>query len=98
MQPGPLGSLIHARIEQQNVQLVLAELLETLLRKGLDASQVREVQWQDGQVVRGRVVVYFVEGRLGFRHVSCADDELVGLLRLAKELFDCFEALFRPPC
>lgn len=77
VQAGPLGGLIHARIKQQNVKSVLAELFETLLRKRLDASQVREVQRQDREVMGGRIEVHFVEGRLGSRNVSCADDECV---------------------
>lgn len=38
VQRGANRSLVHARVEEQDVQLVLVEALETLLRKGLDGS------------------------------------------------------------
>lgn len=79
-------------VEQQVVDLVLAELAERLLSERLDSLQVRQLKREDGQAVLRAVVDYVVVRLLGPGRVSCAEYDLVRLC-LAEELLDGFEAL-----
>lgn len=47
VQPGTFGGLVHARIQEQDVQLILLEVVKSSLGKRLDSSQVCKVQRQD---------------------------------------------------
>lgn len=82
----------HARIEQQVVDGVLPQLLQGLLRKGLDRVQVGQLEGQDGQAVPGAVVLELIVGGLRALRVAGAEDELVGL-GLGEQLLDQLEAL-----
>lgn len=77
-----LFRLRRSGIEQQVVDLVLAELVERLLSERLDCLQIRELKRQDGQAVLCAVVGYLVVCLLCPTRVSGAENDLVRL-RLA---------------
>lgn len=94
---GPMGPRGHctlgdACIEEEIVQLGLAELLEGLLGKRLDLAKVGEFQWQHGQAVRGGVKSQVVIRLLRGLGVAGAEDKSVRL-GLCEQLLDQFEAL-----
>lgn len=81
-------------IEQQVVDLVLAERVECLLGKGLDGLEIRQLEGQDGQAVLCAVVGDIVVCLLGPGRIPGSEYDLVSLT-LGEELLDCFESLCR---
>lgn len=88
-----LRAIRNRRIQQQVVNFVAANLLQHLLRKGLDRPQVRELQRQHRHGVARAVVAQGVVGGDGALGVARAEDDFVGLGLLEEELLDGFEAL-----
>lgn len=82
-------------IEEQVVDLVLTELLQRLLSKGLDCLELRELEWQDRHALFGTVIFQGVICLLGSSSVSGSEYDLVRL-GLCEELLDGFEALCFP--
>lgn len=91
VRPRLCSSLIHSRIQEEVVNLVLAELVQGLPRESSDALEIREVERQQRHAVLPIVLELVIRSlcRLG---VSGAKDEFVGL-RLLEELLDSLEAL-----
>lgn len=79
-------------IKQQVINLLSANLTKRLLRKRLDAIQIIQLQWKNGDSMRFTVELKLIVSFLCIFSVACAEDDSVWLA-LAEELFDCFEAL-----
>lgn len=77
MRPWGLCSLGHPGVEEEIIELGLAELLEGLLSKGLDIGQVRKLQGDHRQAVRSRVILQIVVSSLGGLGVAGAQDESI---------------------
>lgn len=77
MGPWGLCSLGHPGIEEEIIELGLAELLEGLLGKGLDIPQVRKLQGGYRQAVRCRVIFQIFVSSLGGLGVAGAQDESI---------------------
>lgn len=87
-----LRTVADAGIQQQIVNIVLADLLEGLLGKALYVTQVVQLEGKYGQWVGGAVVGEGVVGFLGALGVARAQDDFVRL-GLLEELKDGLEAL-----
>jgi hypothetical protein len=89
---GTLGPLYHAGVEHEVVQPGPAQLVEGLLRKGLDRLEVRELEGQHCEAVGLGVELELVVGLLGSLRVPRAEDESVRL-GLGQQLFYELETL-----
>lgn len=93
VRPWLFGSVTNRCVQQQVVDLVLADLLERLLSEGLDVPQVGKLQRQDRHAVLGRVDLEVVVGGLGLLGISGAKNDPIGLRGL-EQLLDGFKTLY----
>lgn len=92
MRPRLIRVLPQRSIQQQVVNLLLAELLERLLREALHILQVGQLEREDVDLVSLLVVLDLLVGFPGGLDAARAEDDAVGL-GLLEELLDGLETL-----
>lgn len=92
MQTRSLCTLNHTSVEEEKIEIFLAQAFEGLLGEGLHGLQVRQLQGQHGQAVLAAVVLQLSVGLLRGLRVSRAQNEGIGL-SLRKQLFDQLKTL-----
>lgn len=85
-------AVANSSIDHKVVNLVLAELVERLLREFLHIAKVRQLKRQDRNLIGALVVANVAIRFLGGLRVACAKDNAVGL-SLLQELLDSLKAL-----
>jgi hypothetical protein len=89
----PIGSnATESCVEQQIVNLFLAQFLESLLSKRLNALEVTQLQREDSNLVRRPVILELVIRLLRSLRVASSKEDSVWLA-LLEELLDSFQAL-----
>lgn len=89
---GAVRSLDHARVQEEEIKLVITKVVKRLLSKRLDALEVGQLQGQECQAVLGGVVLELVEGLLRPCRISCSENEPIGFC-LCEELLDQLKSL-----
>lgn len=92
IRPRLLSTVANSSIQQQVVDLALAQLGQRLLRKRLDALEIRQVQRQHGHAADSTVELQAIVRSLSARRVASAKDDFIRL-RLLEQLLNGFEAL-----
>lgn len=92
MRAGAAGTLCHASIEQQVIQLVPPNLLKCLVCKGLDRLQVRQFKGKYCEAVGSAVELELIVGLFCSLRVTRAEDEPIRL-RLGQQLFHELKSL-----
>lgn len=77
MRPFFLRPLEHACIQQEVVNIALADTVQCLLGERLDALQVGQIDGQHGHGVGGPIVLQLLDGIVGRLCVSGAEDDVI---------------------
>lgn len=86
------GTLEHARIQYQIVNLVAAHLLQCLLRKSLDGLQVRQFHGQYGNSIDSVIILQLGDSIIGGLDVSRSNNYFVWR-GVFQKLLEHFKAL-----